>query len=109
MYIFFLENGVYDVDLENRSAEQPVSIRQDDSLQVSENHEIIVWQEGDDINHSNQLNVRNLNTGEQTVIRAEDGEAIRPLGFMGEDIIYGVASGERHPDREFRTDLLPHV
>lgn len=87
---FFLENGVYDVDLENRSAEQLVSIRQDDSLQVSENHEIIVWQEGDDINHSNQLNVRNLNTGEQTVIRAEDGEAIRPLGFMGEDIIYGV-------------------
>ena len=88
---FFLENGVYDVDLENRSAEQLVSIRQDDSLQVSENHEIIVWQEGDDINHSNQLNVRNLNTGEQTVIRAEDGEAIRPRGFMGEDIIYGVA------------------
>ena len=88
---FFLENGVYDVDLENRSAEQLVSIRQDDSLQVSENHEIIVWQEGDDINHSNQLNVRNLNTGEQTVIRAEAGEAIRPLGFMGEDIIYGVA------------------
>ena len=88
---FFLKNGVYDVDLENRSAEQLVSIRQDDSLQVSENHEIIVWQEGDDINHSNQLNVRNLNTGEQTVIRAEDGEAIRPLGFMGEDIIYGVA------------------
>ena len=88
---FFLENGVYDVDLENRSAEQLVSIRQDDSFQVSENHEIIVWQEGDDINHSNQLNVRNLNTGEQTVIRAEDGEAIRPLGFMGEDIIYGVA------------------
>ena len=88
---FFLENGVYDMDLENRSAEQLVSIRQDDSLQVSENHEIIVWQEGDDINHSNQLNVRNLNTGEQTVIRAEDGEAIRPLGFMGEDIIYGVA------------------
>lgn len=88
---FCLENGVYDVDLENRSAEQLVSIRQDDSLQVSENHEIIVWQEGDDINHSNQLNVRNLNTGEQTVIRAEDGEAIRPLGFMGEDIIYGVA------------------
>ncbi len=88
---FFLENGVYDVDLENRSAEQLVSIRQDDSLQVSENHEIIVWQEGDDINHSNQLNVRNLNTGEQTVIRAEDGEAIRPLGFMGEDISNGVA------------------
>ena len=25
------------------------------------------------------------------MIRAEDGDAIRPLGFMGEDIIYGVA------------------
>ena len=35
---FFLENGVYDVDLENRSAEQLVSIRQDDSLPVSYTH-----------------------------------------------------------------------
>ena len=43
---FFLEKRCYDVDLENRSAEQLVSIRQDDSLQVSENHEIIVWQKG---------------------------------------------------------------
>ena len=94
------------MDLENRSAEQLVSIRQDDSLQVSENHEIIVWQEGDDINHSNQLNVRNLNTGEQTVIRAEDGEAIRPLGFR---YYLRRGQGERHPDREFRTDLFPHV
>ena len=101
---FFLENGVYDVDLENRSAEQLVSIRQDDSLQVSENHEIIVWQEGDDINHSNQLNVRNLNTGEQTVIRAEDGEAIRPLGFMGEDIIYGVAR-----ESDIRTEISGQI
>ena len=84
---FFLDNGGYDVDLENRSAEQLVSIRQDDSLQVSENHEIIVWQEGDALNHSNQLNVRNLNTGEQTVIRAAEGDAIRTLGIMGEDII----------------------
>lgn len=33
----------------------------------------------------------NLNSGEQMKIEAGSGNYIMPLGFMGEDVIYGVA------------------
>ncbi len=87
----FLENNVYGVDLMERNYDEIVNISQDDSLQVSENHKIIVWQEGEDIYNSQELKVRNLSIGVEGRIAVEADEAIRPLGFMGEDIVYGVA------------------
>lgn len=86
-----LENSVYGIDLVEKTYERLVDITQDDCIQVSDNHKIIVWQEGEDIYHCDQLNVRNLNSDKQSVITVGVGEAIRPLGFMGEDVIYGVA------------------
>lgn len=87
----FLENTVYHIDLMERTAQEIVNITQDDSLQVSENHKIIVWQEGKDIYDCEQLKVRNLSGGREQNISVAADESIRPLGFMGEDIVYGVA------------------
>ncbi|MCM1089930.1 MAG: hypothetical protein NC092_12310 [Butyrivibrio sp.] len=89
-----LEDVVYCVNLGEKTYYPMVEITQDDSIQVSDNNRIMVWQEGEDNYHCNQLNVRNLNTGVQSVITARAGEAVRPLGFMGEDIIFGVAREE---------------
>lgn len=86
-----LEDVVYEIDLINKTYYPLVESTIDDGLQVSEDNRIIVWQEGEDIYHSNQLNVRNLNTEKESVISVDAGDAIRPLGFIGEDIIYGVA------------------
>ncbi len=86
-----LENAVYRIDLVEKTYKELVTIAQDDCMQVSENHRIIVWQEGEDIYHSNQLKVQNLTNDQQSVITGEEEEVIRPLGFMGEDVIYGVA------------------
>lgn len=64
---------------------------QDESLWVSENHKIAIWPEGEDRYHSSVLNIRNLSLDEGNVVLAGNGEAIMPLGFMDEDIIYGAA------------------
>lgn len=93
-FYLLLEDVVYSVNLEEKTYYPMVELTQDDSAQVSDNHRILVWQEGEDIYHCDRLNVRNLNTEVQQVIMAGLGEAIRPLGFMGEDIIYGVAREE---------------
>jgi len=93
LYLFW-ENAVYCVNLSERTYQEVVSIPRDDSLQVSENHNIIVWQDGEDIYNSQELKVQNLSTGLEGKITVPAGEAIRPLGFMGEDIVYGIARKE---------------
>lgn len=86
-----LENRVYGIDLVDKSCEVLVNITQEDSMHVSENHRIMVWQKGEDIYNCEQLSVRNLNVDVENVITVKNDEAICPLGFMGEDVIYGVA------------------
>lgn len=93
--VYFLLNGtVYGVDLIEKTYQEMVAITQDDSLHVSDNHKIIVWQEGDNIYDCQQVKVRNLNGGSEHIISVGAEEAIRPLGFMGEDVVYGVARKE---------------
>jgi len=90
----YLENTVYGIDLVEKTYEVVVEITQDDSMHVSDNHKIIVWQEGNDIYDCQRLKIRNLSGGKESEISVVEDEAIRPLGFMGEDIVYGVAKKE---------------
>lgn len=89
-----LDNMVYEIDLVERTYHEMVDITEDGSLQVSQNHKIIVWQDDMSDYLCQQLNVKNLSNGLESQIRVKSNEAIRPLGFMGEDIIYGVARQE---------------
>ncbi len=86
-----LDHTVYQIDIMNRSYTTLIDIVQDESLWVSEDHKIAIWPEGGDGHYSSILNIRNLSLDAQNTVKVAGSEAIMPLGFMGEDIIYGVA------------------
>lgn len=92
-----LENNIYCVDLAERSYSILANVTQDGTIQVSDNHRIfvsLVTDESTDINHCSEMSIRNLNNETEVIVSVGMDEAIRPLGFMGEDVIYGVARSE---------------
>lgn len=89
-----MNHTVYKIDLAERTYTKLIDVVQDESLWVSENHKIAIWPEGEDVYHSSVLNIRNLNLDVGNTVTAAKDEAIMPLGFMEEDIIYGVAKAE---------------
>ena len=89
-----LEDMVYEINLESKRYETIVSILQDDTMQASASHSVIAWQKGEDPNACEAILLMNLGTKEKTEILAPKGEYLRPLGFMGEDLIYGYAKAE---------------
>lgn len=94
MLYLSLDSIIYEVNLQEKTYSQLVNIEQDGSIQVSENNKIMVWLEGEDVYHCTDLYMKNLSNGAESVIQVREGEAVRPLGFMGEDVIYGVAREE---------------
>ena len=86
-----LEHAVYCVDLETKDCVKVMDILGDDLTFFSEDNQILVWQEPTQSGFSNVIKVRDLSIGEETLIRANAGEALKILGFMGQDLIYGVA------------------
>ncbi len=83
LYVY-LEQRVHQVDMETGTDTLLVQLYADDTMHVSPNHQIVLWNQG------SVLQVWNLETENSISIPVQTGEAMQALGFMGEDIIYGV-------------------
>ena len=89
------DHVIYQIDLVGKSYTALQENVIQGSYRVSESNRMIAWLTGD-VDNSQELILLNLNTGRQTKIEAGSGRCIRPLGFMNEDLIYGLA---------YRTDI----
>lgn len=89
-----LDGTIYEVNLEERSCKPVVEGLADGSYQVSEDNRMLAWQEENQRYASSSLVLMNLNSGRNRRLRAGEGEYIMPLGFMEEDLIYGLAKQE---------------
>lgn len=84
----YLDHSIYEVDTMERTSERIALVETDEAMVISGNHKIVVWYQ------DQALHIMNLGTEQVTRIEVGVGEEARPLGFMGEDIIYGVARQE---------------
>lgn len=93
--LYLMLNGsIFHIGLEDLSSNVIVQGLGENSYRVSEDNSMLVWQENGKEYASDTLILMNLNSGETDEIKAGEGNFIRPLGFMGEDLIYGIAAGE---------------
>ncbi|MCR5278624.1 MAG: hypothetical protein K6E19_04200 [Lachnospiraceae bacterium] len=88
---FMLDKTIYDVNIETGESEILVRDLKEYKYTVSDNSSMMVWQEGDDVNACESLKLMNLNTKQITDITAPAGQFVKPLVFMGEDLVYGLA------------------
>lgn len=86
-----LEDGLYNINLEAKSCEQVISGLTEDTYKVSESGRTISWLKDNDLYRSSSIYWMNLNDGKQIEIKAGYNEYITVLGFIGEDLIYGLA------------------
>lgn len=91
--ILFLkwEDQIYQINVRERTCEAAVQNLAEGSYKVSDSNKMAVWQQGEGIYQGKELILMNLTTSKQESIRAGSGEVIAPIGFMGEDLIYGIA------------------
>ncbi len=91
----YLEHAVYQADLENKTYRKLLDVLEDGSMQASADNQILVWQEPSDKGYSNAIRIRDLSGEGEVTIKGEAGDALRVLGFMGQDVIYGAARQEQ--------------
>lgn len=62
---------------------------------VSSDHQLLVWQQ--DSKNGSDLTVADLRKKHSSVIEAGDGETLYPIGFLEDDLIYGIADNSNPP------------
>lgn len=85
---------LYQVDLDKDEQTVLAEDLEDGQYAVSEDGHLMAYQTEGALYTAKHIQVMNLTSGEEYTIDAADNEAVCPLGFMNEDIIYG----KIHPD-----------
>lgn len=92
VFYIYLDGSILAVDLLNRTCEEIAGNLQQGSFQVSNTNKMLVWQNSPDAYDCTKLILMNLNTGNRQEIQTENRNRMLPLGFIGEDLIYGVVA-----------------
>lgn len=88
MLYLYVNHSVYAINTMEKTVEVLAVMENDESIEISDNHKIAVWHRG------NGLELMNLAAQSAVTLTAQSAEKLYPLGFMGEDLIYGVARQE---------------
>ena len=96
-----LNNTLYDVNLNERIQKTVVSGITENTYKVSLSQRMMVWLKENEPFASDTLVWLDLDNGQKIETSAELGEKITALGFIGEDLVYGLAKEE-----DINTDAL---
>ena len=94
IFYIYLDGSILAINLMDRMCEEIAQNLQQGSFQVSDTNRMLVWQNSADSYDCTKLILMDLNTGETQEIEASGDGRILPLGFIEEDLIYGVAQYE---------------
>lgn len=86
-----LDGTVYGIDLNTLETEELVKGLTDECFATSKSNRYFSWVEAGQAVSSDVIHVLNLSNHKTTDILAEAGKYIKPLGFMEEDFVYGIA------------------
>lgn len=89
-FYMMVDSTIYEMNLSTRQCHAVAENLEGDSFRVSENGKMLAWVEGSQ-NAAESMQFMNLMSGKQMIIEAGYREYVRPLGFMGDDLIYGIA------------------
>lgn len=82
-------DSIYSIDL-NSGESVEVSIRAYPGMYAKNAlGNVVAWQEGDKLSYPERLVILNMDTQTTTVVNADEGEYVKILDFIGDDIVYG--------------------
>ena len=101
--LFILMDGaICKIDIEAKTDTTIVSGLREEDFYVSQNDRVVVWQDSGD-----KLTLMNLNTEETLALKVGEDESCKPIGFMNEDVVYGIANAQDVSVDKMGTSIFP--
>ncbi|NCB92193.1 MAG: hypothetical protein EOM40_06420 [Clostridia bacterium] len=92
MLYILLEDDLYQIDIKAKTSTIIQEDLQKDCYVISKSQASIAWMNEMSENASSTITVMNLENGESYTISAGDAQKIKAIGFINEDLIYGLAN-----------------
>ena len=89
VFFVMLDESVYSINLSTLEVEEMISGLQEGEFAVSESNRLFAWIEPANELGTREISIADLTTEQVEKITGGAGEYLLPLGFLGEDFIYG--------------------
>ena len=86
-----IDGAVYSIDIGEKTVTTVANNLDENRFVSSSGNNMIAWQTGESIIEYNSIQFYSLDRPTPNVIESGTGNIIVPLGFIGEDIVYGLA------------------
>lgn len=91
MLYYLLEGSVYGIDLRSKEYMVVADGLVAGGYAISTDGSQLAWQEGAGLYRAELIHWMDLDSGKKSVIQGQEGELLRALGFVGQDLVYGIA------------------
>lgn len=88
---YLLDGSIYEVNLNDMTQNTLVYGLPSDKYLISENHKIVAYPDSADEEENESLVIHNFETGEVYIETGGADDRLKALGFVNNDLIYGVA------------------
>lgn len=89
-FYMMVDSTIYEMNLSSKQCGVIAENMDGDSCKASASGKMLAWVE-ENGGESGTMQFMNLMSGKQMIIQVGYREYVRPLGFMGDDLIYGIA------------------
>lgn len=107
VFYFAIDNVVYSYHIPTNALEIIVSGVKSDSFLMSKEGKFIAWQYSVKLEEMKEINILDLETGARKTIHADDGDNIKMLGHMEDNLIYGYGKSSNIAQTTEGTRILP--
>lgn len=106
-FYFKADGDLYQVNLLTMKLTKLVKDIAQDCSAGSQSGKRFAWQEENKLYDSRTVNVMDMDTKEVRKITCQENERIRIIGFMGEDVVYGIADASDINTEHIGNELFP--
>lgn len=92
MLYLMLNNNIYKIDMNSFTVSTFVDSDTDECYAVSKSGRYLAWVDPNALYSSTSIHLEDLKTGISYEVASEEGTYVRPIAFVGEDFVYGIAS-----------------
>ena len=89
VFFVMLGGSVYSIDLNTMETKEVIADLAESEYAISESNRLFAWIEPKNEVGSGEISILDFTTERTETIKAAEGEYLLPLGFLGEDLVYG--------------------
>lgn len=106
-FYYLLDGAVYVIDLKEMTQDVIVSGLTSQNIMVSGNRKVIAYPDTDEDQNVTSIIIKNFETGQEFIETGETNDILLALGFVGNDLIYGVSNKQDIIISSYKEAILP--